>query len=241
MTPPARFAPPGFAVTLRIDRVADFVRTTALIGRLTNRADRARTVVDTVTATLNRVRAATRDAPRLTVFMLAWENPLLTIGGGSFLTELVEIAGAHNVFADLPAPSPQVSFEEVVRRNPDAILVGRRCSRARTNVRWQSLPAVKAGKLLAMDTVIVAKPAVRLGEASGKPLARLFHPGASVSRRSLGLGCRPSWPPCCSCSGRTRSRCGHGPPQRHRGGGCRAAGRRRPSPSSATCACHECS
>lgn len=164
-------------VTLRIDRVADFVRTTALIGRLTNRADRARTVVDTVTATLNRVRAATRDAPRLTVFMLAWENPLLTIGGGSFLTELVEIAGAHNVFADLPAPSPQVSFEEVVRRNPDAILGGPKTFESlRTNVRWQSLPAVKAGKLLAMDTVIVAKPAVRLGEAAVS-LARLLHPG----------------------------------------------------------------
>ncbi|MFN8573827.1 MAG: helical backbone metal receptor [Gemmatimonadaceae bacterium] len=164
-------------VTLRIDRVAQFQQVTELIGRITRRPERAKQVTDSVLATLARVRQATSGKPRVKVFMLAWQNPLLTIGGGSFLTELVSIAGADNVFADLPAPSPQISFEELVRRNPDAILGGPKTFQAlRDDPRWKALPAVRDGHLLLMDTVLVAKPAVRLGEAAVS-LARLFHPG----------------------------------------------------------------
>lgn len=165
-------------VTLRVDRIADFVRVTSLIGRLTHREDRARTVVDSVSATLERVRHATAGRPRITVFMFAWESPLLTIGGGSFLTELISIAGAENVFADLKAPSPQVSFEEVLRRNPDVVLGGpKTVAMLRSGARWRALPAVRNGRLLVMDTILVARPSVRLGEAAVS-LAQLFHPGA---------------------------------------------------------------
>jgi ABC-type Fe3+-hydroxamate transport system substrate-binding protein len=164
-------------VALRIDTVGDFARVTALLGALLGREERARTVVDSVTATLARVREATAGLPRPRVFMPAWENPLLTIGGGSFLTELVRIAGGENVFADLEGPSPQVSFEEVLRRNPDAVLGGPVTARQlRESSRWQALPAVRGGRILVMDTVIVARPAVRLGEAAVS-LARLLHPG----------------------------------------------------------------
>jgi ABC-type Fe3+-hydroxamate transport system substrate-binding protein len=164
-------------VSLRIDRIADFARATTLIGRLTNRSARAQNVVDSVTATLEHVRRATSALPRTRVFIHAWENPLLTIGGGSFLSELVSIAGAENIFADLKAPSPQISFEEVMRRNPDAVVGGPQAKvEFSQSARWQVLPAVQQGRILVLDTIVVGKPSVRLGEAAVS-LARLFHPG----------------------------------------------------------------
>jgi ABC-type Fe3+-hydroxamate transport system substrate-binding protein len=164
-------------VSLRIDRIADFGRVAGLIGRLTTRRDRARVVVDSVTATLERVQRITASLPRMRVFIHAWESPLLTIGGGSFLSELVGIAGAENVFADLASPSPQVSFEEVLRRNPDAVLGGPETRiELEHSPRWRVLPAVRQGRILVMDTIVIGKPSVRLGEAAVS-LARLFHPG----------------------------------------------------------------
>jgi iron complex transport system substrate-binding protein len=134
-------------------------------------------VIDSVRATLLRVRNATRGLERPTVFMLSWETPLMTIGSGSFLTELVEIAGGQNVFGDLTGPSPQVSFEEVLRRNPQYVL-GRpeTAGKLSANERWHRLPAVRDGRVLVMDTVLVGRPGVRLGEAAVS-LARLLHPG----------------------------------------------------------------
>ncbi len=114
---------------------------------------------------------------RPTVFMLAWETPLMTIGSGSFLSELVEIAGGRNVFGDLEGPSPQISFEEVLKRDPQFIL-GRpeTAGKLGASERWRQLAAVREGRVLVMDTVIVGRPGVRLGEAAVS-IARLLHPG----------------------------------------------------------------
>jgi iron complex transport system substrate-binding protein len=164
-------------ISLRIDSIAEFERATMLLGDLVGESTRARVVVDSVRATLNRVRSATTGRARPTVFMLAWETPLMTIGSGSFLSELMEIAGGQNVFGDLEGPSPQVSFEEVLRRDPQFIL-GRPETAGKLSAieRWRGLPAVRDGRVLIMDTVLVGRPGVRLGEAAVS-IARLLHPG----------------------------------------------------------------
>lgn len=165
-------------VALRMDRIADFTRVTTLLGSLVGETVRARTVVDSVSRTLARVREATSALAKPSVFLYAWGAPLITIGAGSYLSELVEIAGGRNVFDDLPAPSPQVSFEELLRRDPDVVLAGPVTAGELARApRWRALAAVRTGRVLAMDTLLVARPGVRLGEAAVS-LARLLHPGA---------------------------------------------------------------
>jgi iron complex transport system substrate-binding protein len=161
----------------RIDRIADFARVTMLLGQMIGDSVRARTVVDSVTGTLERVRHATQGLQRPSVFLHAWEKPLMTLGGGSFISELVTVAGGRNIYDSLPAPSPVVTLEDVLRRNPDIILVS---PIERNNMlqsdRWRVLPAVRNGRVLAYDTNLVARPSVKLGEAAVS-LAHLFHPG----------------------------------------------------------------
>ena len=161
----------------RMDRLADFARVTILLGRLTGDTVRALAVVDSVTGTLERVRHATESLQRPSVFLHAWEKPLMTLGGGSFVSELVTVAGGRNIYDSLPAPSPVVTLEDVLRRNPDIILVTpiERGNMLRSD-RWRALPAVRNGRVLAYDTNLVARPSVKLGEAAVS-LARLFHPG----------------------------------------------------------------
>jgi ABC-type Fe3+-hydroxamate transport system substrate-binding protein len=162
----------------RIDRIADFRRVTLDLGQLVADTLRARTVVDSVAATLDRVRRATAALPRPRVFFHAWEKPLITIGGGSFLSELVSIAGGENVYGSLTEPSAAVTFEDVVRRDPDIVLVSP-IERARmlASDRWRSLRAVRAGRVLAYDTNLVGRPSVKLGQAAVS-LASLLHPRA---------------------------------------------------------------
>jgi iron complex transport system substrate-binding protein len=162
----------------RMNSIADFARVTAALGRLTGDTAAARITVDTVRATLDRVRATTVALPRPTVFWPLWENPLLSVGGGSFLNELVQIAGARNVYDSLPQPSPTVSFEDLVKRDPDIVLVNP-AARARilADPRWRTLRAVREGHVYGFDTTIVNGPSSRVG-ASAASLAQLLHPGA---------------------------------------------------------------
>lgn len=60
---------------------------------------------------------------RLRIFLQLGDNPTITVGAGSYLNDVLQVIGAENVFGDQPAAYPRVSAEEVVKRNPDGILV----------------------------------------------------------------------------------------------------------------------
>ena len=167
-------------LAVKNDSIADLRRTLRLLAVATGDSARAASVADSVGATLGRVRAATSGLPRRTAFWYIWDAPLITIGRGSYMSELLEIAGARNLYDDLDAPSPTVTLEDVVRRNPDVVVSGPDGSRdLLRDSRWLALPAVKAGRVIVADTALVAKPSVRLGEAAVS-LARQLHPGIEL-------------------------------------------------------------
>jgi ABC-type Fe3+-hydroxamate transport system substrate-binding protein len=162
----------------RLDRVADFARVTEALGRLTGDTTAARATVDSVGKTLATTLARTVGLPHPRAFWFLWESPLLAVGGGSFLNELLKVAGATNVYDSLPAPSPAVAFEDLLRRDPDVILASAtRRAKMLADPKWRSLRAVREGRILVFDTTIVNGPSPRVG-ASAVSLARLLHPEA---------------------------------------------------------------
>ena len=164
-------------LSLKVDHIADFRRTVSLLGAILHDSARARIVVDSVQSTLDRVQAATKGSSRPTVFWHIWDTPLITIGAGSFMNELVDIAGARNVYADIKGPSGEISLEDVARRDPDFILAGPIGARQiESDSRWRIVRAARDRKIFVVDTLLVARPSVRLGEAAIS-LANLFHPG----------------------------------------------------------------
>lgn len=154
-------------LTYRTDRVEDLHRVIPVIARAIGADTIGRIVSDSVRASVASVRALSRPARAPRAFWHIWETPLMTIGGGSYLSELLEVAGAENVFADLPQPSPQVSLEEVARRDPDVVLAGpNSAARIRNSPAWQSVRAVREGRVVVIDTLIVGRPGVRVGETA---------------------------------------------------------------------------
>ncbi|MGH7604443.1 MAG: ABC transporter substrate-binding protein [Gemmatimonadaceae bacterium] len=175
----SRFRSAGVnTLSLKIDHIADFARGVRMLGAVLGDSVRARTVVDSVQRTLARVRAATAGLPRPRVFWHIWDAPIMTIGGGSFMNELVDIAGARNIYADIKSPSAEISLEDISRRDPDFILAGPAGKRQiESDPRWLIVRAARDRKILVVDTTVVARPAVQLGEAAVS-LANLLHPGA---------------------------------------------------------------
>ena len=169
-------------LTQRVDRSGEFARAIVALGAVLGDSTRGIIVRDSVLASLERARAMTRSLPRVRVVWPLWDAPLMAVGRGSFLHELIEAAGGENIFADLDPPSPQVAFEEVVRRDPDAILTSpANVASMRADPRWRALRAVRENRILAYDTALVGRPGVRLGEAA-LHLAGLLHPRRSAAR-----------------------------------------------------------
>jgi ABC-type Fe3+-hydroxamate transport system substrate-binding protein len=174
----ARLRAAGVATgAFRVDQIDAFRRVTPILGQLSGDTAQARQAVDTVNRSLERVRAATAGRRRPKVVIPAWDTPLVVIGGGSFVSQLVTIAGGENVYGASRERSPQVTIEDVVRRDPDVVLTGPdRRQRYLTHPRWKALRAVRAGRVLPMDTAIVWRASIRMGEAAAS-IARELHPG----------------------------------------------------------------
>lgn len=165
----------GIPVTaLRIDRIDDYYRALAVLGRLTQSAERAQALTDSLRHALDQVAAATRGLPRKRVFVHVWGSPLMTVGAPSFLSELLAIAGGENVYADRDESAFVVSTEDVAMRRPDLVAVGP-TGLAELAKRREWAPYAVAGRLIVLDTALTSQPSLRLGEAAWT-LARQLHP-----------------------------------------------------------------
>ena len=164
-------------VGLKIDRVADFRRAAMTLGALAGDTAAARFAVDTVEQTLARIRAATGALPHPRVLWYLWDNPILVLGSGSYQSELLAIAGGANVYADRPEPAAPVSLEDVLRRNPEVVLLDSgRADLLRKSPRWKNVAAVRDDRLLDVDDALLNRPGVTLGMGA-LSLARALHPG----------------------------------------------------------------
>jgi iron complex transport system substrate-binding protein len=167
-------------LSLRIDRIGDFNRATLLLGRVLGDSANAVLVEDTVDASLNRVQSATDSLEHPTVVWPFMDTSPMVVGGGSFMNELITIAGARNVYADLPQPSPVVSIEDVAARNPQLVIRGGEGgSTAPLGGVWRAVPAVALGHLVRVPLTLVLRPSVQMGMAA-TALARALHPGIDL-------------------------------------------------------------
>ena len=154
-----------------------------LVAQMTGHTDEAAKLVDSLKA---RVAAVDQKiAPlssRISVFYeLDGTDPAkpYTAGKGTFITQLIERAGGHNIAADLDG-YPQMSLEQVVAADPAFIILGD----ARYGVTpesiaqrpgWDKLSAVKNGHVVPFNDDLVSRPAPRLVDAL-EELAKLLRP-----------------------------------------------------------------
>ncbi len=81
------------------------------------------------------------DIPSPSVFFQLGEGDLFSFSKQHFLGNAIEICGARNIFSDEPTRVPRVSFESVVRKNPDLIILSGNSSDTLTKSRkkWQDI------------------------------------------------------------------------------------------------------
>ncbi|MBM3321074.1 MAG: ABC transporter substrate-binding protein [Candidatus Eisenbacteria bacterium] len=175
---PEKLAARGIrALVLRNDTVADVLASIDSIGAAARREREAGALVDSIRA---RVAAARSDPParRWKAMIVVSRTPgtvrdVFVAGPGTFLDELLRTAGGANVFSESIARYPEPSAEEILYRNPEAIIeiqpLGRNAATETALARadWAALPGLAAAErgnvfVLVGDHLVVPGP--RLGE-----------------------------------------------------------------------------
>ncbi|NLJ68697.1 MAG: ABC transporter substrate-binding protein [Firmicutes bacterium] len=150
-----------------------------LLGEATGAQEEAQEVVAEMKDKVRFVQDAVgglSEEDRLLVFVEIWDEPLMTCGPGSFMQELIELAGGRNLAADAPGAWVEYSSELVVERDPDVILLTWPYEEEVMNrTAWQTIKAVKQGRVVAIDSEPFVRTTPRLADALVE-LAKILHP-----------------------------------------------------------------
>ncbi len=172
---------PVFAV--KPDGYAGVLASLEAVGRAVQAEAAATTLVRDIQRRMAAVANAVADRPHPRVLYLVWTDPLIAAGPLTYIHDLIEMAGGANVVRERSVPYPRLGWEEIVRAAPEVILVA--SHREGSDHRpvgqawkeWQSVPAVRTGRVLAVPGDTIHRPGPRVVEGVER-LARAIHPEA---------------------------------------------------------------
>lgn len=134
----------------RTEVISDAVRTIHNLGTMLGDTAAADSLARTITTSLDSIHASVAKLRRVRVAYVLSVDPPTIAGPGTFIDELITVAGGSNAFADIGNGWPQVSLEDLVRRDPDVIVLARESGGDPLQLLqklpgWRSLRAVRAG------------------------------------------------------------------------------------------------
>jgi len=141
---------------------------------------------------LDALQAALQDRPMVHVLFVVWEDPLISIGQNTFIADALRWAGAESIIV-ASQNWPHVSMEEVVRLQPEYVILSpdhleaethEQANNLRDRPTWSELRAVKMGHVV-MASDEFTRPSPGLVDAI-EALAHELHPEAFAPKAENG-------------------------------------------------------
>ncbi len=180
----ARLSHPPQVLALTPHSLADVWEDIRSVGQVTRRAAEAEALARRLAERVAAVERAVAGAPLPRVLCLEWLDPPYV--AGHWVPEMVAKAGGADVLGRAGEPSFQVGWEAVMAAQPDVVLImpcGYGAEKAAAEFAqiarpagWERLPAVRAGRVFAVDAnSYFSRPGPRLAEGV-EHLAKILHP-----------------------------------------------------------------
>jgi iron complex transport system substrate-binding protein len=172
-------------VSLTPNCLTDVLDDVLRVGEATGQRHKAERVVHELEQRISFVREqAAKSSSRPRVACLEWFDPIY--GAGHWVPEMVELAGGHDVLGRKGEPSAKIDWKQVVELAPDIVVLMpcgfdiQRTAKEATTLEqldgWHDLPAVKAGRVFAVNGhAFFSRPGPRLVDGL-ELLAHIVHP-----------------------------------------------------------------
>jgi iron complex transport system substrate-binding protein len=155
-------------MTFETYRLADVSAVVRSIGRLAGTSDVADPVASRFDEEIRALREQYRARPQVSVFMQINDRPIYTVNGRHIISEVIELCGGRNVFAQLDELAPAVGIESVIAANPQVIISTSDTvpDAAASWSKWRHIDAVRNGNVYTLPSDDIARATVRLTDGA---------------------------------------------------------------------------
>lgn len=139
------------------------------LGAMLGMPDRATVAANGLRSELRTVQRAAPTRQRLRAVYVISQSPVIIAAAGSYMAELISVAGADNPFRDVGGEFPTLSLEAFLARDPDVVIGGHPrdgtplIDRLRATPGWRDLRAVKRGAVIEVDGEQWGRPTLNIG------------------------------------------------------------------------------
>ncbi len=114
-------------VVVKPDNIAGIYQSIQTIADKIGASDRGKALIQSIDKDIHQTPAPNVRMPRPKILFVVGRTPgkvadLIVVGRGTYLSELIDLAGGTNVAIDTVGQYPHFSFEEVIHRDPDIIV-----------------------------------------------------------------------------------------------------------------------
>lgn len=135
-------------VVVKTSRMREIEESITQVSEALGKAEKGKTLLARFKRDVQSIRDRAKKRKSLRVLLQVGDEPLVVVGGESFLSEALEVVGAKNAYSDSKLPYPRIAYEDVVKRNPDRILVfalsDDRAVFEKMAKQWERFPGLKS-------------------------------------------------------------------------------------------------
>jgi iron complex transport system substrate-binding protein len=162
--------------------VVGVVESIRKLGEVTGAGARAEEIAAAMERRVDEVRRQVAGRPEPRVLYVLQNSPLITAGRGTFISDLIRLAGGKSISGEEAADYPQFSRETVIARAPEVIIIPASHGTELVNedaVRreFAATPAVRENRVARVNPDVIDRPGPRIVEGL-EAVARALHPRA---------------------------------------------------------------
>lgn len=188
----------GFTVLMvDDDSIAGIEAGIRTIGNAIGRAPDAHALLDRIQLKIAAIEDRLRLVPDRRVLMVVGHQPMVAVGAGTYLDELLTMARASNISATSAQAWPRLSLEYIIAMRPQVILDGQMGTDPNSPstfwAKYPTIPAVRDHRVIGYPENPTLHPGPRIAQTL-ELLARLIHPEAfaGATASSAHPGGRPN-------------------------------------------------
>jgi iron complex transport system substrate-binding protein len=168
-----------YVVALEPQTMQEILSAIDSISRSVGKKEQGEQLMAKLTHSLNNVRRIVQNSAPKRVFVEVWDMPLLTVGGKSFISDIVKEAGGINVAENKNLAYAPCDIETLYLYNPEVYIVVsheyKTTSSIITKPEFKDIDAVKHNRILPIPADLIVRSGPRSFDGLWE-MAKIIHP-----------------------------------------------------------------